>query len=103
MNLIQKIENEYKPDETIFNTDDDDITLLKQTLMSLKESDRIIMLLYAETQSLREVGKMLGVSHTIIYKEIKRIKKEMYDIFKVNCNHNDSVYLNRFKRICGEC
>lgn len=101
MNLIQKIENEYKPDETIFNTDDDDMTLLKKTLMSLKESDRIIMLLYAETQSLREVGKMLGVSHTIIYKEIKRIKKEMYDIFKLNCNNNNSVYLDRFKRICN--
>lgn len=103
MNLIQKIENEYKPDETIFNTDDDDMTLLKKTLMSLKESDRIIMLLYAETQSLREVGKMLGVSHTIIYKEIKRIKKEMYDIFKLNCNHNNSVLLNRFERNTRNC
>ena len=103
MNLIQKIENEYKPDETIFNHDDDDMTLLKKTLMSLKESDRIIMFLYAETQSLREVGKMLGVSHTIIYKEIKRIKKEMYDIFKINCNNNNSVLLNRFERNTRNC
>lgn len=100
---MQKIGDEYKPDETIFNVDDNDMTLLKRSLMSLKESDRIIMLLYAETQSLREVGKMLGVSHTIIYKEIKRIKKEMYDIFKANCNHHNSVYLDRFERICGEC
>ena len=70
MNLIQKIEEEYKPDETIWNKDDEDMTLLKKSLMKLNESDRIIMLLYAETQSLREVGKMLGVSHTIIFKEI---------------------------------
>lgn len=103
MNLIQKIEEEYKPDLTIWNEDDEDMTLLKKTLMKLNESDRIIMLLYAETQSLREVGKMLGVSHTIIFKEIKRIKKEMYDIFKLNCTNSNSVLLGRFERICGVC
>ena len=84
MNLIQKIEEEYKPDETIWNEDDEDMTLLKKSLMKLNESDRIIMLLYAETQSLREVGKMLGVSHTII-------------------SNSNSVLLNRFERICGVC
>ena len=103
MNLIQKIEEEYKPNETIWNEDDEDMTLLKKSLMKLNESDRIIMLLYAETQSLIEVGKMLGVSDTIIFKEIKRIKKEMYDIFKLNCTNSNSVLLGRFERICGVC
>ena len=41
----------------------------------LSDVDRIIFLLYVEYASLREVGKVLGLSHSVIYKEIKRIKE----------------------------
>lgn len=41
----------------------------------LNDVDRIIFLLYVDLASLRQVGKALGLSHSVIYKEIKRIKE----------------------------
>lgn len=76
---IQSLIKEYEPDESIWNEDSEQMTKIKQALHNLGDADKIIFCLYAETGSLREVGKMLGVSHTTIYKEIKRIKRYIYD------------------------
>lgn len=43
----------------------------------LEQSDRIILALYAEYQSLRKVAKILGVSRTTITKQIKMIKNQI--------------------------
>ena len=98
---LNKVMDSYKPDESIWRDYDDDMLLLKRALDNLNDADRIIFVLYAEYGSLRKVGKKLGVSHSIVYKNISRIKKEIYDYIKVNCNSSDSSLCDRFERICG--
>lgn len=81
--IYKKIINEYNFKELdIFDEDDNRLIFTKQAIKQLSQSDYIIILLYAELGSLRKVGKELGISHTIIYKEIKRIREEIYNIIK---------------------
>lgn len=81
--IYKKIINEYNFKELdIFDEDDNRLIYTKQAIKQLSQSDYIIILLYAELGSLRKVGKELGISHTIIYKEIKRIREEIYNIIK---------------------
>lgn len=81
--LYKKLLNEYNFKELdIFDDDDNRLIYAKQAIKQLSKSDYIIILLYAELGSLRKVGKELGISHTIIYKEIKRIRQELYNIIK---------------------
>lgn len=95
--------DDYKPDESIWREDDDDMLLIKKALDSLDDADRIIFVLYAEYGSLRKVGKKLGVSHSIIFKNISRIKKQLYDYIKANCTDSNSMLLDRLIRIYDEC
>lgn len=97
---LNKVMDSYKPDESIWRDYDDDILLLKRALDNLNDADRIIFVLYAEYGSLRKVGKKLGVSHSIVYKNISRIKKEIYDYIKANCN--SSELLDRLKIIVND-
>lgn len=93
---------DYKPDETIWREDNDDMLLLKRALDSLEDSDRIIFILYAEWGSLRKVGKKLSVSHSIIYKNISRIKRQIYDYIKANCTDSNRLLLDRFIRLFSD-
>lgn len=79
INNIQKIMEDYKPDHSIFTDDDEQMIKIKDAVQELSDADRIIFILYAETGSLREVGKILGVSHTTVFKVIKDIKKRILD------------------------
>lgn len=97
---LNNVMDSYKPDESIWRDYDDDMLLLKRALDNLNDADRIIFVLYAEYGSLRKVGKRLGVSHSIVYKNISRIKKEIYDYIKVNCN--SSELLDRLKIIVND-
>ena len=65
---------DYQPDTSIWREYDDMVLYLKQAVDALETSDRIIFVLYCEYGSLRKVGKKLGVSHSIIYKNLRRIK-----------------------------
>ena len=81
--IYKKIINEYNFKELdIFDEDDNRLIYAKQAIKQLSQSDYIIILLYAELGSLRKVGKELGISHTIVYQEIKRIREEIYNIIK---------------------
>ena len=40
-----------------------------------------IILLYADCQSTRKLGKRMGMSMMTVWREIKRIKKEIIDIY----------------------
>lgn len=95
---IKRILNDYKPNTTIWNEDTNEVHQLKQAFQALNDSDKIIFLLYVEYGSLRKVGKDVGVSHTIVYKEITRIKNLMYDYIRNNNNSGNNMLLNRFKR-----
>ena len=91
----------YKPDESIWRDYNDDILWLKRAMNNLSDADRIIFVMYCEYGSLRKVGKKLGVSHSIIYKNITRIKNQMYDYIKANCDNADSDLCDRLKSVCG--
>lgn len=101
LNNINKVMTDYKPDESIWRDYNDDILWLKRAMDNLSDADRIIFVLYCEYGSLRKVGKQLGVSHSIIYKNITRIKKQMYDFIKANCDSSDSDLCDRLEQICG--
>lgn len=93
---------DYKPDYSIWREDNDDMLLLKEALANIDDADRIIFVLYCEWGSLRKVGKKLGVSHSIIYKNISRIKRQIYDYIKANCNNSNCLLLDRFVRLFND-
>ena len=74
---IKNILEEYKPQYDIMTEDDESMTKLKEAVQTLSDADRIIFILYCETGSLREVGKILGVSHTTVFKCINKIKEQI--------------------------
>lgn len=96
---ITEVMNEYKPNNDIWSDDEEYMYQLKMALDSLQPADKIIFVMYCEMGSLRKVGKELGVSHTIIYKHIQKIKKEIYDYIKINFACSNNLLLNRFKRL----
>lgn len=100
MKNIQDLTIDYQPNEDIFSDDDEEMYQLKCALNALPPAEKIIMLIYCEEGSLRRTGKMLGVSHTIIYKQIKKIKKQMYDYIKTTYGDSNSLLLSRLKKNC---
>jgi DNA-directed RNA polymerase specialized sigma subunit len=74
---IKTILQDYIPQYDVFTEDDELITRLKEGVQQLSDADRIIFVLYCETGSLREVGKMLEVSHTTVFKCINKIKEQI--------------------------
>lgn len=90
---------DYKPDESIWREYDDEMLWFKRALEDLSDSDRIIFVLYTEYGSYRKVGRILNVSHSIIYKNITRIKKQMYDYIKTNCT--DYEIIKRLSLLCN--
>lgn len=66
------------PDETIFNKDDYKINHLKHILYNMPEDDKSLLLLYIELGNLRDVAKILNVSHTLVFKEINKIRNKYF-------------------------
>lgn len=79
MKELKKIMEDYQPDYSIWSNDNEQMTKLKEAVQQLDDADRIIFVLYAETGSLREVGKILGVSHTTVFKTIKEIRAKIFN------------------------
>lgn len=88
---LKRVMEDYEPDETIWREYGDDVLNIKQAMKALNDADRIIFALYCEYGSLRKVGKRLGVSHSIIYKNVRRIKLEMLEWLKDNTTNYDLV------------
>lgn len=76
---VNALAEEYAIDDDIFSSEDIKITRLKYIINQLPNADKIIILMYAECQSVRKLAKILGLSHSTIYKEIKRIQKIIKD------------------------
>lgn len=73
---LKEINDEYKidKDDIFTNLDDDFIKLVNVIDSKLTKAERIIILMYAELQSIRKVGQVLGVSQSTAYNELTRIK-----------------------------
>lgn len=91
---IPKFMNDYYPDMTIWNDDNEDMFILKKAFANLNDVDRIIMLLYCEYASLSKLAKRLNISKSLAYNEVQRIKKNIYNYIKENYPNNK--LLNRF-------
>ena len=65
----------------IFNDDDRKVALIS-AIGKLTEADRRTLYLYADTASMRESGKALGVSASTVFYIIKRIRKLITDELK---------------------
>jgi DNA-directed RNA polymerase specialized sigma subunit len=77
---LKLIMADYKYDDDIMNEDDERVRKIKYALSQLPDADRIIFCLQTDIQSQRKVGNLLGVSHTAIGKECKRIKERIIEI-----------------------
>ena len=69
----------------IFNDTDRKVALLN-AIGKLTEADRRILYLYAETASMRETGKALGVSASTVYYIVKRIRQQIKNELN-ECNY----------------
>lgn len=70
------IKEEYAYNPDILCLDDHRVRTLKYIIDNrLTQVDKTIILLYAEHQSLRKLGEILGVSHATARTEVQRIKR----------------------------
>lgn len=76
------IREEYKYDDSIFNDEPERVAQIKYIVNNrLNLVDRTLIILYADCQNYRKLGERLGVSHTTIFKEIRRIRKDIITIY----------------------
>ena len=79
------IKEEYAYDPDILSKDDKRVARVKQIIDTrLSVVDKTIILLYADCQSFRKLGKKLGVSHMTIRREIIRIKNIILKEYESN-------------------
>lgn len=72
---INKIELEYLPDNSIWSEEDAKINSIKNRIFNrLDITDRRILILYAELNSLRKVSKILHVSPTTLLYRLNKIR-----------------------------
>lgn len=68
---------EYNFEIDTFTEMDDRLLSIYPKWEALNRADKTIIILYAEYRSYREVGKILGISHTTIQRFIKQIRKRL--------------------------
>lgn len=75
---IYEILEEYKPNDSIFDEDEENIRRIKKIIYnSLDETDRRIILEYAEIGNSRDCAALFKVSPTTIYLRIKEIQNKI--------------------------
>ena len=79
---LTDISNEYLPDAL---QDDDEMFRLKTIIQQLSPSDRNILLLYSEEESLRHAAKKLGGSSGTRYLKILEIRDLIKKKLKNDC------------------
>lgn len=69
---------EYDPVTEFWDEDGDERAwAVKRALSQLDVSERLIFVLYLETQSERELGQLLGCSRTPVSRELRKIKEKI--------------------------
>lgn len=70
------------PDDGIFDTDAPRVAAAKRIVAGLDTADQALFVLYADTQSIRKVAKMLGVSRGSVHKELRRIRNTILERYE---------------------
>lgn len=76
---LRGILKDYEYDDDIMCDDDPRVRVIKYRMSHLPDYDRILFCLYLHFSSSRKLGKLLGVSHSSVLKEIHRIKTVLLD------------------------
>ena len=81
------VEKEYvSHDDDLFNDDDTRVAILKRILSnSLTPSDRKIIVLYAELQSVRDLALILHISPSLAGREVRRVRSIILDEYRKAC------------------
>lgn len=74
---IDDLLNEYEIDYDMFTNTDDRLLSIYPKWLELNKADKTVIILYAEYRSYREVGRILGISHTTIQRFIKQIRERL--------------------------
>lgn len=74
---IDNLLTEYELDYSMFTNIDDRLLSIYPKWLKLNKADKTVIILYAEYRSYREVGKILGISHTTIARFIKQIRERL--------------------------
>ena len=76
-NPINEILADYELDFTTFTDIDERLLAIEDKWNRLKETDRTILILYAEYKSYRKVASLLGFSHSTIRNYIQQIREKL--------------------------
>lgn len=74
---IDDLLTEYEIDYSMFTNMDDRLLSIYPKWLELNKVDKTVIILYAEYHSYREVGRILGISHTTIQRFIKQIRERL--------------------------
>lgn len=74
---LDELLKDYQLDFSEFSDLDDKLLEIEDKWERLKETDRIIMILYAEYGSLRKVASLLGFSHSTVAKYLSEIRSKL--------------------------
>lgn len=69
---LAKIEDEYGKDEF---KDDEQMYHLKEVIDTLDDTDKALLIIYADEGSMAKTGKKFNVSAATVYANIKRIRQ----------------------------
>jgi len=82
---FRQIKQEYAFNRDVFSLDDPKVARLKEIIETkLSQVDRTIILLYADCQSYRELGRKMNLSHMTVRKEVIRIRKIILDEYNAD-------------------
>lgn len=68
-------------DTNLATEKEQDLSILQEFIMELKELDKAVMLLYLEEKSYKEIAEMIGITETYVATKIGRIKNTLKQKF----------------------
>lgn len=80
---FKSIAEDYQYNADVMNPEPERVNLVKEIIHTrLTESERIVILLYADCHSYRKLGRRLGLSHGTVATEVRRIRTKILEAYK---------------------
>ena len=74
---LKRIMKDYEFSHDMMTEEDERSAKSKAALSLLPQADRIIFTLFADIGSAKKVADIIGISQTLMYRELKRIRAEI--------------------------
>ena len=79
----RQIKEDYKFNPDLMSQDNPKVSRIKEIIdTKLSQVDKTIILLYADCQSYRKLGRKMNLSHMTVRREVIRIKKLILEEYK---------------------